>query len=168
MTPAPDTVDFASATASVAALDRSLRSEAGADGSVCIDLSTLSRFDSSALAVLLELRRRFGGASGRFAVVNPPAKLRGLAEVYGVAELLFGDIEPSGRLPISWPRHVGQQPVFYNQIPHQHGTRYADLTQDPQWVFGEGLSYSSVAYSDLRLDSAVLGLEDVTVAGQDQ
>ncbi len=77
-----------------------------------------------------------------------------------VAELLFGDIEPSGRLPISWPRHVGQQPVFYNQIPHQHGTRYADLTQDPQWVFGEGLSYSSVTYSDLRLDSAVLGLED--------
>ena len=91
MTRAPDTLDFASATTSVAVLDRSLRSEAGADGRVCLDLSTLSRFDSAALAVLLELRRRFGGASGRFVAINPPPKLRGLAEVYGVDELLFGD-----------------------------------------------------------------------------
>ncbi|HCX84106.1 MAG TPA: beta-glucosidase [Micrococcales bacterium] len=75
-----------------------------------------------------------------------------------VAELLFGDVEPTGRLPLSWPRHVGQTPVFYNQIPHQHGTRYADLTQDPQWVFGEGLSYSEVAYADLAVSTPVLGL----------
>ena len=37
----------------------------------------------------------------------------------------------SGRLPISFARHVGQQPVFYNQVRGQHGDRYADLTQDP-------------------------------------
>ena len=66
-----------------------------------------------------------------------------------VAELLLGLIEPSGRLPISVPRHVGQQPVYYNQIRGQHGERYADLTQDPAFVFGEGMGYSSVEYGDL-------------------
>jgi hypothetical protein len=46
-----------------------------------------------------------------------------------IAELLTGAIEPSGRLPISFARHVGQQPTYYSQIRGQHGTRYADLTQ---------------------------------------
>ena len=48
-----------------------------------------------------------------------------------IAELVLGLIEPSGRLPISFARHVGQQPVYYNQIRGQHGNRYADLTQEP-------------------------------------
>ncbi len=52
------------------------------------------------------------------------------------------------------PRHVGQQPVYYNQVRGQHGHRYADLTQDPQFVFGEGLSYTTVEYSDLTLDAS--------------
>ena len=60
-----------------------------------------------------------------------------------VAELLLGLIEPTGRLPLSVPRHVGQQPVYYNQVRGQHGDRYADLTQDPLFVFGEGLSYTT-------------------------
>ena len=92
MVSAPDRLDLASAMASVAALDRGLRAGAGASGNgpVQLDLSALKHFDSSALAVLLELRRRFGGASGRFSAVNPPVKLRELAEVYGVADLLFG------------------------------------------------------------------------------
>jgi beta-glucosidase len=68
-----------------------------------------------------------------------------------IAELILGMIEPTGRLPITIPRHVGQQPVYYNQIRGQHGTRYADLTQDPLFAFGEGLSYSSIAYSDLEI-----------------
>ena len=75
-----------------------------------------------------------------------------------LAELILGHIEPSGRLPISWPRHVGQQPTFYNQIDAQHGYRYADLTQEPHFVFGEGLSYSSVAYSDVSVAAATLTL----------
>ena len=88
----------------------------------------------------------------------------GMTGGQAVAELLLGLIEPSGRLPLSWPRHVGQQPVFYNQITSQHGTRYADLTQDPHWVFGEGLSYSSVAYADLRIATPVVGEGDVVRA----
>ncbi|WP_084038023.1 glycoside hydrolase family 3 N-terminal domain-containing protein [Demequina sp. NBRC 110053] len=68
-----------------------------------------------------------------------------------IAELILGAIEPSGRLPLSWPRHVGQQPTYYNQIDAQHGHRYADLTQEPRWVFGEGRSFTTVEYSDLQL-----------------
>jgi len=81
-----------------------------------------------------------------------------------VAELLLGHIEPSGRLPISWPRHVGQQPTFYNQIDAQHGSRYADLTQAPAWVFGEGLTYTSVGYADLALEQTVLAPDAVVTA----
>ena len=76
-----------------------------------------------------------------------------------IAELIFGDIEPSGRLPISFPVHAGQQPVYYNQIRGQHGDRYADLTQEPTFAFGQGLSYSRVEYSDLQLDAATVGVD---------
>ena len=71
-----------------------------------------------------------------------------------IAELLLGLVEPSGRLPISFARHVGQQPTYYNQIRGQHGDRYADLTQRPAFAFGEGLSYTTVEYSDLRVAHA--------------
>ncbi|MGN8026618.1 glycoside hydrolase family 3 N-terminal domain-containing protein [Microbacterium sp. 22242] len=73
-----------------------------------------------------------------------------------IAEILSGAVEPSGRLPISFARHVGQQPTYYNQIRGQHGDRYADLTQAPAWAFGEGLSYTTVEYSELSLESSVL------------
>ncbi|MCI1635116.1 glycoside hydrolase family 3 N-terminal domain-containing protein [Bifidobacterium sp.] len=68
-----------------------------------------------------------------------------------LAELLLGNIEPQGRLPISFARHSGQQPTYYNQIRGQHGLRYADLTQEPAYCFGEGLSYSKVEYSEAQL-----------------
>jgi beta-glucosidase len=61
-----------------------------------------------------------------------------------VAELALGLVEPSGRLPISFAAHAGQQPTYYNQIPGQHGDRYADLTQRVPFAFGEGLSYTTV------------------------
>jgi beta-glucosidase len=78
-----------------------------------------------------------------------------------VAELVFGMIEPAGRLPLSVARHVGQQPVYYNQVRGQHGRRYADLTQEPQFVFGDGLSYTTVEYADLRLESDRVTTGDV-------
>ncbi|MEU0383481.1 glycoside hydrolase family 3 N-terminal domain-containing protein [Streptomyces chartreusis] len=68
-----------------------------------------------------------------------------------IAELALGLIEPSGRLPVSFARHVGQQPVFYNQVRGQHGDRYADLGQEPMFAFGEGLSYTTVTYSALTV-----------------
>ncbi|WP_235008301.1 exo-beta-d-1,3/1,6-glucosidase [Microbacterium timonense] len=93
--------------------------------------------------------------------VLPPSVLEAAALVWAanpgmqggraVAELLLGLIEPRGRLPLSFARHAGQLPIYYNQIRGQHGSRYADLTQSPAFAFGEGLSYTSVEYSDLRL-----------------
>lgn len=65
-----------------------------------------------------------------------------------IAEIIFGLTEPSGRLPITFPRHAGQLPVFYNQIRGQHGDRYADLTQDPAFAFGEGLAYTTFEYGE--------------------
>ncbi|GAA1870820.1 glycoside hydrolase family 3 N-terminal domain-containing protein [Myceligenerans crystallogenes] len=85
-------------------------------------------------------------AAGLVWVANP-----GMAGGRALAELLLGKIEPAGRLPVSFPRHVGQQPTYYNQIRGQHGDRYADLTQRPAYAFGEGLSYTTVEYSGLRL-----------------
>src|SRR5690606_34845829 len=81
-----------------------------------------------------------------------------------LAELLWGHIEPSGRLPISWPRHVGQQPTFYNQIDAQHGYRYADLTQEPRWVFGDGLTFTTVTYADLAVTTPSVTPADIVRA----
>ncbi|WP_309103428.1 glycoside hydrolase family 3 N-terminal domain-containing protein [Microbacterium sp.] len=80
-----------------------------------------------------------------------------------LAEILTGAVEPSGRLPISFARHVGQQPTYYNQIRGQHGDRYADLTQAPAWAFGEGLSYTTVEYADLSLEQTALDQTDTIV-----
>lgn len=103
-------------------------------------------------------------------LVLPPSALRAAAVIQAfnpgmlggraIAELITGLIEPTGRLPISHPRHAGQLPVYYNQIRGQHGDRYADLTQEPLFVFGEGLGYTTVDYRDLRLDTDRLSLSD--------
>ena len=73
-----------------------------------------------------------------------------------IAEAVFGQLNPSGKLTISIPVHVGQQPVFYSQVRGQHGDRYADLTQEPLFPFGHGLSYTSYRYSGLKLSSPTL------------
>src|SRR5512135_1463190 len=73
-----------------------------------------------------------------------------------VAEAVFGQLNPSGKLTVSFPVHVGQQPVFYDQVRGQHGTRYADLTQEPLFPFGHGLSYTQYRYSNLRLAAPTL------------
>jgi beta-glucosidase len=75
----------------------------------------------------------------------------GMAGGQALAEALFGFLNPSGKLTISVPVHVGQQPVFYSQVRGQHGARYADLTQEPLFSFGYGLSYTQYRYADLQL-----------------
>ncbi len=67
-----------------------------------------------------------------------------------VAELLFGDVNPGGKLPITFPRAVGQLPVFYNHKPSaRRGYLFHDST--PLFPFGHGLSYTTFAYSDLHI-----------------
>lgn len=74
-----------------------------------------------------------------------------------LAELLFGDYSPTGKLTISYPRHVGQQPIFYSQVRGQHGDCYADLTQEPLFPFGHGLSYTHFSYDALTVRTPVVG-----------
>ncbi|GLY07548.1 glycosyl hydrolase [Actinoplanes sp. NBRC 101535] len=81
-----------------------------------------------------------------------------------VAELLLGLIEPSGRLPLSAARHAGQLPVYYNQLRGQHGGRYADLSQEPLFVFGEGLSYTTVVYDGLSVEEPEVTADGVVRA----
>ena len=85
-------------------------------------------------------------AQGTSALLWAPSP--GMKGGQAIAEIIFGLTEPSGRLPISFPRHAGQLPVYYNQIRGQHGNRYADLTQDPAFAFGEGLSYTTFEYGE--------------------
>ncbi|MGD2174424.1 MAG: glycoside hydrolase family 3 N-terminal domain-containing protein [Candidatus Brocadiaceae bacterium] len=70
-----------------------------------------------------------------------------------VAEILTGETNPAGKLTVSWPRHVGQQPVYYNQLPGWHTDRYADMTPEPLFRFGHGLSYTSFRCSGLELST---------------
>ena len=85
-------------------------------------------------------------AAGTSALLWAPCP--GMKGGQAIAEVILGLTNPSGRLPITFPRHAGQLPVYYNQIRGQHGNRYADLTQDPAFAFGEGLSYTTFEYGE--------------------
>lgn len=70
-----------------------------------------------------------------------------------IADILFGDVNPGGKLPITFPRHVGQLPIFYNHKPsgmhsNWHG-EYVSEKVTPLYFFGHGLSYTAFEYSDL-------------------
>jgi Glycosyl hydrolase family 3 C-terminal domain/Fibronectin type III-like domain len=88
---------------------------------------------------------------------------------HAVADVLFGDANPSAKLPVSFPRHVGQLPLYYNhkstgrpgpqsQVFWSH---YTDAPKNtPLYPFGFGLSYTTFSYSELRLDRAEIGRDD--------
>jgi beta-glucosidase len=85
-----------------------------------------------------------------------PGMLGGLA----AARAIFGDFNPSGRLPISIPRHVGQLPVYYQPYAGTHGSEYADCPFEPRWSFGYGLGYSGVTYDGASIDGTVFKISD--------
>ncbi|MFW5689121.1 MAG: glycoside hydrolase family 3 N-terminal domain-containing protein [Spirochaetota bacterium] len=86
-----------------------------------------------------------------------------------IAEVLFGDVNPCGKLPVSFPVHEGQLPVYYNKYGGWHATnesgvsgaeRYIDLPSEPLFAFGEGMSYTRFAYSELRIENPLLKRPD--------
>jgi beta-glucosidase len=81
-----------------------------------------------------------------------------------VADVLFGDHNPSGRLSVTFPRHAGQLPVAYDHRPSKAywlrnawGKPYVDLDPEPLFEFGFGLSYTEFAYSDLQVTPEKIG-----------
>jgi beta-glucosidase len=92
-----------------------------------------------------------------------------------VAGILYGDVSPSGKLPMSFPRALGQEPLYYNQLPtgrpatgidlskppsfdSRFFSRYIDVPNNALFPFGYGLSYSSFSYSDVKLSRASVPL----------
>ena len=76
-----------------------------------------------------------------------------------VADVLFGDAIPAGRLPITFPVSEGQLPLSYNHKPTGRGDDYVDLTGMALFPFGFGLSYTTFEYSDLRIEPAEIRAE---------
>ena len=109
----------------------------------------------------------------RWAADNVPAILDiwypGTQGGAAVAKLLFGEVSPSGKLPFSWPRTVGQVPLVYSHTrshePQNQGRRYWDEPSTPLFPFGHGLSYGQFEYTNLTLDhSSIQAGETVTVS----
>ena len=69
-----------------------------------------------------------------------------------VADILWGDANPSGRLPVTFPRSVGQLPLVYNHKPTGRLDDYGDMTGEPAFPFGFGLSYTEFRYSGLTIE----------------
>ena len=111
----------------------------------------------------------------RWAAGNVPAILDiwypGTQGGAAVANLLFGDASPAGKLPFTWPRTVGQIPLIYahtrSHEPENQGRRYWDEASTPLFPFGHGLSYGSFEYSDIAVDRESVGPgEIVTVSAR--
>ncbi len=94
---------------------------------------------------------------------------------HAIANVLYGDVSPSGKLPMSFPRAVGQEPLYYNQFPtgrpptgidlskppsgeERFVSRYIDVPNSALFPFGYGLSYSSFAYRDVKVSKSAIPL----------
>jgi beta-glucosidase len=85
---------------------------------------------------------------------------------HAIADVLFGDVNPSGKLTTTWPQNVGQIPLYYNHMNtgrplegpwfQKFRSNYLDVTNDPVYPFGYGLSYTHFSYSDLTLSRTSL------------
>jgi beta-glucosidase len=82
----------------------------------------------------------------------------------GIADVLFGEVNPSGKLPVTFPRSVGQIPLTYNSTPTSRPlvegdkwtSKYTDLPNSPLWPFGHGLSYTGFEISAPRLSERIV------------
>jgi beta-glucosidase len=85
-----------------------------------------------------------------------------------LADVLTGEVSPSGRTPVTWPRAVGQVPIFFSERPSgrpfnaqdKFTSKYLDVANEPLFPFGFGLSYGRFELSNLRLSSSAIGVDD--------
>lgn len=104
-----------------------------------------------------------------WAAENVPAMLVGWLPAQeggaAIADVLFGDVSPSGKLPITFPRSVGQVPVYYNHKPSGGRSNwkenYVDESSQPLFPFGYGLSYTQFHYRGLTLSQQEVSAEDI-------
>jgi len=88
-----------------------------------------------------------------------------------IADVIFGDYNPSGKLPVTFPRSTGQIPIFYNckntgrpfDASNKYTSKYLDIDNSPLFPFGYGLSYTTFEYSNLRLNKNSLNMNDTLV-----
>lgn len=133
-------------------------------------LKELSKLDKPIIAILF---------SGRPLVVkNIAEKVDALLWVgfpgteggNAIADILYGDVNPSGKLNMSFPQHVGQCPIYYNHYntgrPHimnsRFMSRYQDIPTSPYYPFGYGLSYSKFDYQNIKLDHHFINNDTIT------
>jgi beta-glucosidase len=85
-----------------------------------------------------------------------------------LTDVITGQVSPSGRTPVTWPRAAGQVPIFFSERPSgrpfdpqdKFTSKYLDVANEPLFPFGFGLSYSRFEYSNLRLSSNAIGVND--------
>lgn len=113
---------------------------------------TIEKIDSSATAIL---ETWFAGTTAGDAI----------------ADVLFGDYNPSGKLTVTFPRVTGQIPIFYNayntgrpETENKYTSKYLDVPNTPLYPFGYGLSYTTFAYSDLSLNTYKISIKDTLQA----
>jgi len=142
-------------------------------------LETITRIGKPTVLVLFTGRP----LAIKWAAAHVPAILEawypGIEAGPAVAEVLFGDVNPSGRLTATFPRAVGQEPLFYNQLPtgrpaddidlthpptgeDKYFSRYIDETNAPLFPFGYGLSYTTFSYSPVKLSQSSISSEDLS------
>jgi beta-glucosidase len=91
-----------------------------------------------------------------------------------VADVLFGDVNPGGKLPVSWPRTAGSEPLYYNHtITHEpedaprFTSRYWDINSKPLYPFGYGLSYTTFKFANMQLSKTSMGIGETTEVSVD-
>lgn len=133
-------------------------------------LEILSRFGKPVVAVICAGRPLALTKVSKYADAVLYAWHPGTQGGLAIADILFGDVNPSGRLPVTMLRHVGQIPLYYNRKSNgrpineyygeAHFINYQDMPGSPLYPFGYGLSYTTFKYEDIKLNKTIIGMNE--------